>query len=126
MKSNVVTWFEIYTEDLNRAKKFYQDVFLYEMIDAEMPEGMDVKMCFFPYVENAPNSNGSLVYAESMKPGVGGTVVYFASQDCAIEEARVVASGGKVIQSKFPIGQHGYICLIMDSEGNMIGIHSVN
>jgi len=54
-----------------------------------------------------------------------GTVVYFACEDCAVEEARVQRAGGHVIRPKMSIGQYGAISLVVDTEGNMIGLHSM-
>lgn len=59
-----------------------------------------------------------------MKPGSGGTLVYFACENCATETARVEDAGGKVLQAKFQIGEHGFVSIVMDTEGNTIGFHS--
>jgi uncharacterized protein len=56
-------------------------------------------------------------------PG-GSTMIYFSCEDCATEEARVVAAGGKIERPKMSIGEYGFISLIWDTEGNMIGLHS--
>jgi hypothetical protein len=34
------------------------------------------------------------------------------------------AAGGKVFRDKFSIGQYGF-ALVFDTEGNMIGLHSM-
>jgi predicted enzyme related to lactoylglutathione lyase len=60
-----------------------------------------------------------------MKPGTGGTLVYFACEDCANEASRVVDAGGQVLQQKFQIGEHGFCSIVMDTEGNTIGLHSM-
>lgn len=52
-------------------------------------------------------------------------MVYFSCDDCALEEARVVAAGGLIVRPKFPIGEHGSVSIVTDTEGNMIGLHSV-
>lgn len=41
------------------------------------------------------------------------------------EANRAAQAGGKICQPKMAIGQYGYIALIEDSEGNMIGLHSM-
>jgi predicted enzyme related to lactoylglutathione lyase len=58
---------------------------------------------------------------------VGGnaTLVYFACADCAVEEARVVGAGGQIHRSKMGIGEFGHISLVHDTEGNLIGLHSM-
>ncbi|MEL7148518.1 MAG: VOC family protein, partial [Bacteroidota bacterium] len=35
-----------------------------------------------------------------------------------------VGAGGQVLQSKMSIGEFGYIAILMDTEGNTIGLHS--
>jgi hypothetical protein len=57
--------------------------------------------------------------------GGNATVVYFHCQDCAVEAARAAAAGGKVERPKFSIGQYGHIALVLDTEGNLIGLHSM-
>jgi predicted enzyme related to lactoylglutathione lyase len=52
-------------------------------------------------------------------------LVYFRCDDCAVEEARVVQAGGRIQREKMAIGQYGFISLVFDSEGNMIGLHSM-
>ena len=67
---------------------------------------------------------GTLVKMEGMPSG-GSTLVYFGCNDCAVEESRVVAAGGRIERSKMSIGEHGFISLVVDTEGNMIGLHSM-
>jgi hypothetical protein len=52
-------------------------------------------------------------------------MVYFSCADCAVEAARVVPSGGRLERDKMSIGEYGFIALAVDTEGNMIGLHSV-
>lgn len=123
MANNPVVWFEIYVEDMGRARKFYESVL---GVTLEKLEGPDpsVEMFSFPMQENGAGAAGALVrMAGGPGPG-GGTVVYFHCADCAVEAGRVVASGGQLIKDKFSIGEHGHIALASDSEGNMIGFHS--
>ena len=71
-----------------------------------------------------PGACGALVKMEGVAPGGGGTLVYFSCEDCAVEESRVAPAGGHVVRPKFPIGPYGFIALVSDTEGNMIGLHS--
>ncbi|MCF8371392.1 MAG: VOC family protein [Bacteroidales bacterium] len=121
---NVVNWFEIFVDDMDRAKNFYSKVFQKEMID--LPTMGDEVMCAFAWVEGGEGSSGSLVkhLKGKGKPGVGGTTVYFTCEDCAVEQARVETNGGKVLMPKTSIGEYGFISLFKDSEGNMVGLHS--
>ena len=119
--SNPVRWFEIYVQDMERAKKFYESVLQLKLQKLDSP-GMD--MWAFPMEQNAPGAAGTLVRMQGVPSG-GSTLVYFASEDCAVEESRVARSGGQVHKPKFSIGQYGFISLVVDTEGNMFGLHSM-
>lgn len=121
---NAVGWFELYVDDLARAKAFYTAVFNREMQDLPMPEG-DMQMCTFASADDGPGAAGALVKSPKMGPGVGGTLVYFSCADCAEQAARAQAGGGKVLQPKTSIGQYGFIAMVQDTEGNLIGLHSM-
>ena len=122
---NPFTWVEIYVEDMRRAQKFYETVLQTEMIPMQAPgEFGDLEMLSFPWVQDGPNISGALCKTSEMKPGAGGTLVYFTCEDCAVETARIEKAGGKVLQDKFPIGEHGFCSVALDTEGNTIGFHS--
>ncbi len=123
---NPFTWVEIYVEDMSRAQKFYETILEIQMSDLPMPEGMgEMQMLSFPGAENEKNISGALVKMEDMTPGTGGTLVYFACEDCSLEESRVENAGGKVLQPKMSIGEYGFCTIVMDTEGNSIGLHSM-
>jgi predicted enzyme related to lactoylglutathione lyase len=123
MKSNPVGWFEIYVNDMARAKKFYESVFQFEM--TPLPTIPGIEMMSFPMDMNLTGAPGALAKMEGFGGGGGNSVlIYFSTDDCSVEEKRVVSSGGKIQKPKFSIGQWGFISLVLDSEGNMIGLHS--
>ena len=118
---NPVGWFDIYVADLARAKAFYETVFAIELKD--FPEEWG-KQAAFPADYEGLNISGALVEKEDWTPGHSNTLVYFVSDDCLTEEARVVAAGGQVLQPKTAIGEFGFISMLQDTEGNTIGLHS--
>jgi len=122
---NPFTWLEIYVEDMSRAQKFYEEVLQVKMIPMQTPgEFGDLEMLSFPWVEGEANISGALCKTSEIKPGAGGTLAYFTCDDCAKEASRVAGAGGKVLQQKEPIGEHGFCSICMDTEGNTIGFHS--
>lgn len=121
MNKNIVSWFEIYVTDMPRAKKFYEAVFDTQLEKLET-EGMEYLM--FPYQEGE-GSGGALVKMAGVPVGTGGTMVYLSCEDCAVEESRIVPNGGEILKEKFAIGEHGFISIAKDSEGNVIGLHSM-
>ena len=124
MKSNPVGWFEIYVKDMKRAKAFYEVVFQTKLEKLDTPAGDVSEMWSFPTQQSAAGAAGALVSMEG-GPSGNGTIVYFISDDCSVEAGRVLAAGGKVMKEKFSIGQYGFITLVMDVDGNVIGIHSM-
>src|SRR6185503_14792115 len=121
MKPNPIAWFEIYVQDMARARAFYEKVFATKL---DKLAGPDIEMWSFPMQPEAPGSGGALVYMKGFPHGSGNTIVYFACEDCAVEESRVVGAGGKIEKKKFSIGQYGFISLVYDTEGTMIGLYS--
>lgn len=126
MRVNPIVWFEIYVNDLQRAKKFYETVFKFELSELPMPEGNeDMKMLSFPMEMNGEGAAGALVKMKGIEAGGGSTVVYFGSENCADEESRIEKAGGKILQSKQSLGEYGFMVLANDTEGNMFGVHSL-
>lgn len=123
---NVINWFEIYTSNFNRAKQFYKEVFEYDLIDIPMNSDRHSQMQYalFRKNENKFDVNGALVKIDEVKPGAGGTLVYFATEEITAELSRVEAAGGKIIRPKMDIGEFGFIALIQDTETNLIGLRS--
>ncbi|WP_431223542.1 VOC family protein [Serratia sp. L9] len=122
MRTNIVGWFEIYVADMSRAQKFYESVFNTQLEKLEA-EGMEYLM--FPYQEGSEGAAGALVKMEGVPPGPGGSLVYLICEDCAVEENRIVPNGGEILRAKFSIGEYGFASIVKDSEGNVIGLHSM-
>lgn len=121
MTHNPVNWFEIYVQDIDRAKKFYEAVLQVKLASLDNP---DLPMRTFPSSQNAFGASGALVAYSGKPSGVNSTVVYFYCKDCAEEASRVVAAGGKIERDKMSIGPFGFVVLALDTEGNLFGLHS--
>lgn len=123
---NVVGWFEIPVLDMQRAVKFYQAVFGYEL---HLENFGDLEMAWFPGDSNQPGSSGTLAkHQDYYKPTTDGVVIYFSSPtgDLANELAKVAPSGGQVIMPKTLIKEDiGYMAMFIDTEGNRIALHSI-
>jgi predicted enzyme related to lactoylglutathione lyase len=123
MEQHAVRWFEIYAQERLRARQCYEGVFGYSL--TRLDAG-DIEMWAFRSHPKATGTSGALVQVEGFKPGPGGTLVYFACENCAVEESRVTAFGGRVHRPKISIGAFGHVSLVYDSEGNLIGLDSMN
>lgn len=122
---NPVGWFEIYVQDMERAKVFYQETFRVKLQLLASPDGLDIELWAFPMEMDLPGSSGAIVRMPGKDSGGGGTIVYFSCADCAVEASRAALSGGKIHQEKTPIGEYGFMALVLDPDGNMIGLHSM-
>ena len=124
-KSKVVGWFEIPVEDMDRAVRFYEDVFGFGL---ERHRLGPLDMAWFPSSPEGKGSAGSLVSSgENYKPSAEGTLIYFTSPsgDVDNELERIEGAGGRVLQPKTLITDDiGYMGVFMDTEGNRIAVHS--
>ncbi|MFN7728503.1 MAG: VOC family protein [Bdellovibrio sp.] len=123
-KTNAIGWFDIYVDDMKRASSFYEAVLKLKLEKIGDPTG-ETQMLSFPADMTSYGASGALVKSSHSGPGVGGTMIYFSVSDCSVEESRVVAAGGKVIRSKFSIGDFGWVTLCEDTEGNRVGFSSM-
>jgi predicted enzyme related to lactoylglutathione lyase len=122
--NNPIGWFEIYVDDMDRAKAFYQSVLGVKLESLSDPTDSNAQMWSFPCDFEQYGASGALVQMEGFSAGGNGTLIYFSCEDCAAEESKVAAAGGKIQQSKMQIGEHGFCTLAIDTEGNMFGLHS--
>ena len=120
-----VGWFDIYVDDIDRAQRFYEAVLDTTLTPMDDPNDPTAQMRAFGDDFTSHGAGGALVKLEYTRPGQGGSMVYFACDDCAVELGRVEAAGGTVVRPKFSIGDHGFVSLMSDTEGNMVGLHSV-
>ncbi|MDD4447943.1 MAG: VOC family protein [Methanothrix sp.] len=119
---NVVSWFDIPTEDFDRAVRFYSAILGKEIrVDFFMGQ----KYGFFP-MDGREGVGGDIVPPEmGNKPSANGTRVYLSCEGVLDEViARVEKAGGKIVMPRTKIGDAGWVALITDSEGNIVGLHS--
>lgn len=121
---NTVAWFEIPAKDIGRATKFYEQVMEMTMEKMEM-EG--TKMAIFPnHTGSMTAVHGALVEGDGYNPSSSdGPILYlYGGKDLSTPMSRVAAAGGKVLQDKISIGEHGFIGFFEDTEGNRMAFHS--
>jgi len=125
-KYNSVGWFEIPVADMERAIRFYEQVFDLKLSRQQVGQ---LEMAWFPWVGTGLGATGSLVFNKDFyKPSREGVLVYFIapSGDLAAELSRVEAAGGEVLVPKKLIrADIGYMAVVLDSEGNRIALHSI-
>jgi hypothetical protein len=120
MAVELVNWLEIPVMNMARARKFYESVFQLKLTDLEV--GEELYPCF-------PNKDGkgfsaALVQYDFTGPGKRGPLVYLNTcGDIDGMLARILAGGGKIIQSKKEIAPgFGEYALFEDTEGNLLAL----
>lgn len=123
MKNNPAIWFEIYVQDMDRAKAFYESVLQLKLEKLNNP---DIEMWGFPMSTSSVGAGGALVKMPGVSSGGNSTIVYFSCDDCAVEVGRVKECGGRIQKEKMSIGEYGFMSLVFDPEGNLFGLHSLH
>ena len=118
---HAINWFEIPVADLSRATAFYAEVLRIELRPERFQE---IPMAVFPYGPPEQAVGGALILDARKRPSAAGVVVYLsAGTDIRGAVSRVVKAGGRVMMPVTDIGDPGFIALIQDTEGNVVGLH---
>lgn len=120
---NPVVYFEIPVRDMERAVKFYKNVFNFaferEIIDNN-------EMALFPFTDDAKGISGALAKGEIYKPTKDGVIIYFKTLDIDNTLKLAVENGGKILYPKTTIGELGMVAEFEDSEGNRIALYQTH
>jgi uncharacterized protein len=121
--SNALNWFEIPVNNFDRAKKFYETIFDFQMSSEKVGTGM---MGFFPSYTG--KISGAIIQGKGYVSTTDGVKLYLnCNPDLSIVLAKVVSAGGNITVPKTQIAPElGHFAFINDSEGNTIGLHSQN
>lgn len=120
MAVEIVNWLEIPVENMERAKKFYETVFEFKIVDMEI--NGEIYPCF-PN-KDGEGFSGALVQYDFTRPGKNGPLVYLNSynqMDAMLN--RINQAGGRVIESKKEIAPgFGFYSIFEDTEGNLLAL----
>jgi predicted enzyme related to lactoylglutathione lyase len=124
--ANALNWFEIPVDDLERAQEFYEEIFDMKMI--ALPEMLGIKMAGFPIDMQSGKVGGALAESENHIPSEDGAIIYLnANPDIQVILDRVEDAGGEINLPRTEIGEGlGFMALIIDIEGNQVGLHAQN
>ncbi|HRD57381.1 MAG TPA: VOC family protein [Ferruginibacter sp.] len=123
---NAISWFEIPATNLERATNFYEAIFETKLIPMDMD---NIKMRMFAITDMENGVGGAVVDSGGFhKPSAtDGSLIYLnGNPDLQNILNRVVNAGGTIMVPKMEISpEYGYMAVIMDTEGNRIGLHSI-
>lgn len=118
--SNPVVYFEIPAVDIDRAIKFYSNVFNFSF-DKEVIDNN--QMALFPFSDENSGISGALAKGEIYKPTKDGVVIYFRARDIDKTLKLAIENGGQILYPKTSNGDLGFVAEFEDSEGNRIALH---
>ncbi|MFN3847945.1 MAG: VOC family protein [Spirosomataceae bacterium] len=120
---NAINWFEIPALDLERAFQFYSTVLNGNVRKGTFGNG-DLILFNVPF-NTGEAVGGSIVVRPDLKPTADGPVLYLNAFGKLTEVVgKVESAGGKVIVPEINLGKFGFAAVIIDSEGNKIGLLS--
>ena len=115
-----VVHFEIHASDLDRAERFYRDVFGWEVQKFDGP--MDYRL-LNTGANTETGIDGALV--ERRKPSDGDAVSAYVCtisvDDIGVTEEKVKGSGGEQVVDRHEIPDVGQLSYFKDTEGNIFG-----
>lgn len=115
---STLNWFEIFVSDMDRAQAFYERILA---IKLKSESFMGEPHAIFP----SEGLAGALVKRANRQPSADGVLIYLNCEhrlDAVID--MTPQAGGRVIMPKTDMGEPGFIAIIGDTEGNVVGVHS--
>ncbi|HRH35280.1 MAG TPA: VOC family protein [Catalimonadaceae bacterium] len=120
---HAVKWFEIPALDLERAFAFYSKI-----LKANVRKGTfgDGELILFDVPFNSGQAiGGSIVVRDGFRPTLDGPILYLnAFGKLSDATSKVESSGGKILVPLMDLGKFGFAAILIDSEGNRIGLLS--
>lgn len=116
-----VVHFEIMADDLDRAAKFYREVFGWEMKKWE--GGQQEYWMVMTGPEDKPGINGGLM--KRTGPAAAGMGAFICTMDVpSVDDfvGKVIKAGGSVARPKMALAGMGWLAYCLDSEGNTFGM----
>ncbi|MDQ6723249.1 MAG: VOC family protein [Thermoproteota archaeon] len=116
-----VEYFEIPADDVNRAQKFYKDVFGWIMQKWNDKENPEQEYWMFETKDDRgnPGLGGGMMKRQTSQHTVTNYITIPSIEEYS---SKIEQSGGKVVMPKSKVPSMGFIAVCLDSENNMFGI----
>jgi predicted enzyme related to lactoylglutathione lyase len=121
---NRVVHFEIPADNLERAKRFYSDIFGWKLTQLGPEMGNYVLAHTGPTDEKGMTQDTAFINGGLMKrePSVQAPVLVLAVDDADAAVERVKKAGGRLVGEILEIPTVGRYAYVQDTEGNVIGV----
>ena len=118
-----VVHFHIPVNEMNRAKKFYTDIFGWEIKEIEKHKNYQLVTTVEADENDIPIEagaiNGALYVRETPEEYPEITIEVSSIEDYL---KKIEKSGGKLVTQKTPVGDFGFYAEVLDTENNTIGL----
>lgn len=119
-----IVHFEIPTDNVERSKKFYNELFGWNIEkwsgEESMPEGMEYNTITTTDDKGNKSVGGGMMKRQN--PQQQGITNYIDVKSVAEYSARIEGLGGKIVMPKTPVRGMGYFAVCLDTENNTFGI----
>ncbi|MFY9964648.1 MAG: VOC family protein [Nitrososphaeraceae archaeon] len=119
-----IVHFEIPSDDVERSKKFYNELFGWSIEkwpgSESMPEGMEYLMITTTDDKGNKALTGGMMKRQNAQQQ--GITNYIDVKSIDEHSAKVEKLGGKVVVSKMPVPTMGYFAVCVDTENNSFAI----
>lgn len=117
-----VQYFEIPADDVNRAQKFYNNVFEWNM-QKWNNNGKPGDPEYWMFETKDDKGNNGIGGGMMKRIGKEHTVTNYITVSSIDEySSKISKSGGKIVKPKTEIPDLGFIIIFLDSENNMFGL----
>jgi len=108
---SAIVHFEIPFDDIERARKFYTELFQWKV---EKAPGMN-----YWTIQTQEGAGGGMWKRQQPNQKI---VDYFGVSSVSDSSTKVVKLGGKILMPKIAVPKMGYFAVCMDTEGNVFGL----
>ena len=112
--ANPFTHIELHTSDLERAKKFYSELFDWQVTDVPMGETT------YSLIQVGEGVGGGMMSSPS--PESAHWLSFVQVNDVGAGLRKAQALGGTILQEKTPIPGNGFFGVIVDPTGAALGL----
>lgn len=124
MSTPTIVHFEIPSDNIERANKFYTELFGWKM--EKMPGPME----YWMFAKGANNKGEQTISGGVMERKIPSSheqiTIYIAVNSVNEYVKRVEELGGKVIKPKTEVRSYGWFALCMDTENNIFALWEAN
>lgn len=112
-----ITHFQIPAEDIQRVKKFYQELFGWKI--EKVPGDLQYYFIETTDADGTIGVGGGIMKRETPEEQITNFIGVSSINECC---PKIVALGGKILQPKSPVVNWGYFAICCDTENNIFGL----